>query len=157
MQKNDLEHASIRPMRWWDVETVMAIEESLFTDDPWTPEMFWAELAQVPEGREVVVLELQTKIVGYASLRVAGTDGDINTIAVSEPFQGQGFGRKLMEWFLERFHARGIDNAFLEVRSDHERAHVLYEQFGFAEIDLRKNYYGNDVDAIIMKWRPSNV
>ena len=146
----------IRPMRWWDVDAVMSIEEKLFPLDPWTAEMFWSELAQVPEGREVVVLESDSVITGYASLRVAGADGDINTIAVAESAQGQGFGRALMNWFNERFIARGIEQAFLEVRSDHSRAHDMYLSSGFEDIDVRKNYYGNDVDAIIMRRKVSS-
>ena len=138
-------------MRWWDVEQVMVIEDALFSIDPWTADMFWSELAQVPEGREVVVLEDGGAITGYASMRVAGTDGDINTIAVAQNAQGKGFGRALMDWFVNRFTVRGIEQAFLEVRSDHTRAHDLYVSYGFEDIDVRKNYYGNDVDAIIMR------
>ena len=138
-------------MRWWDVQSVMAIEEELFPVDPWTQEMFWSELAQAPEGREVVVLESNGELVGYASMRVAGADGDINTIAVASHVQGKGFGRALMDWIIERFSARGVQQAFLEVRSNHDRAHDLYLSYGFTDIDVRKGYYDNDIDAIIMK------
>lgn len=140
-------------MRWWDVEAVIEIEELLFPVDPWTAEMFWSELAQVPDGREVVVLvESSSKeVFGYASLRFAGSDGDINTIAISETRQGQGFGHLLMDWLVNRFVDRQTENIFLEVRSDHSRAHDLYLKYGFEDIDVRKNYYDNEVDAIIMR------
>lgn len=144
---------AIRPLRWWDIEAVLDIEQSLFAADPWTAEMFWSELAQVPEGREVVVLEATSshEILGYASLRFAGSDGDINTIAIAEQSQGKGLGRMLMDWLMARFTARQTENIFLEVRSDHSRAHDLYLKYGFEDIDIRKNYYGNEVDAVIMR------
>lgn len=37
---------SVEPMRWWDIDAVVALEQVLFPgDSPWTPGMFWAELA----------------------------------------------------------------------------------------------------------------
>ena len=38
--------ARVKPMRWWDIEQIAALEKVLFpTDSPWTPAMFWSELA----------------------------------------------------------------------------------------------------------------
>ncbi|NYI05953.1 ribosomal protein S18-alanine N-acetyltransferase [Allostreptomyces psammosilenae] len=35
----------LRPMRWWDLESVLALERRLFPEDAWSPGMFWSELA----------------------------------------------------------------------------------------------------------------
>ena len=36
----------MRPMRWWDIAPVMALEHELFGDEAWTDSMFWSELAE---------------------------------------------------------------------------------------------------------------
>jgi len=49
--------AALRPFRWWDIPAVRGIEEELFPEDPWSVEMFWSELAGVPESRYYVVAD----------------------------------------------------------------------------------------------------
>lgn len=45
---------TVRPMRWWDITDVVALEQELFTDDTWSERTFWSELAQ-PDNRHYVV------------------------------------------------------------------------------------------------------
>lgn len=142
---------TIKPMEWTDIEAVVQMERQLFTADPWTAELFWSELAEVGTSREVVCAWLGSDIVGYASLRYVGKDGDVNTIAVAQNSQGQGIGRLLMNWLYETATSHGVDQLFLEVRSDNVPALAMYDKDGFERIDLRKNYYGTDVDAIVMR------
>lgn len=35
----------LREMRWWDLDTVLALEHALFPEDAWSRGMFWSELA----------------------------------------------------------------------------------------------------------------
>jgi ribosomal-protein-alanine N-acetyltransferase len=142
---------TLRPMQWPDIEVVAAIEAELFLDDPWTPEMFWAELAAVPESREVMVAVDGDEIVGYASLRFVATESDVNTIAVRADRHGQGIGRLLMTWIEDAARALGSLEMFLEVRSDNSVAVSMYDADGYERIDVRPNYYGTDVDAIVMR------
>ena len=142
---------TLRPMQWPDIEVVAAIEAELFLDDPWTPEMFWAELAAVPESREVMVAVEGDEIVGYASLRFVATESDVNTIAVRANRHGQGIGRLLMTWIEDAARAHGSLEMFLEVRSDNSVAVSMYDADGYERIDVRPNYYGTDVDAIVMR------
>ena len=46
----------LRPMRWWDIDAALAIEQELFPD-AWSVETFWSELARVPETRHYLVAE----------------------------------------------------------------------------------------------------
>ena len=142
---------TLRPMVWPDIEIVAAIETELFLDDPWTPEMFWAELAAVPESREVMVAVDGDEIVGYASLRFVATESDVNTIAVRADRHGQGIGRQLMTWIESAAIAHGSREMFLEVRSDNTVAVAMYDADGYERIDVRPNYYGTGVDAIVMR------
>ena len=46
--------------------------------------------------------------------------------------------------------AEGITDVTLEVRVSNEPAIALYRSFGFEEAGIRKRYYGDGEDALIM-------
>ena len=137
-------------MLWVDIDAVHALECDLFAEDPWTPDMFWSELAGVPETREVIVAEYESAIIGYASLRVVDDQADLNTIAVKHEFQHQGVGRLLYSWLEQVAHSRRVREIFLDVRSDNIAARVFYESEKFEQVDIRKNYYSTHIDAVVM-------
>ena len=151
-----MSEAVIRPMQWWDIPEVVGIDTQLFPVDPWSAELFWAELAEVGESRDVAVLSVDDKIVGYCSLRHVGSEGDINTIAVAASHQGQGLGSQLYDWMHSQATAHGVSQLFLEVRSDNVAAKQMYISLGFEEIDSRKDYYAVGVHALVMRKRLSD-
>ena len=147
----------IRPMTKDDLAAVLVIEADLFPIDAWTKELFLGELAEVSISRDVSVVVLDTQIVGYASFRYVGKQGDVNTVAVSKDQQGNGFGTALMDWLESQATLRNVREIFLEVRSDNEAAMKMYASRGYERIDVRRNYYGNTIDANIMRKRLANV
>ena len=147
----------IRPMTHADLAEVLAIEVDLFPVDAWTEELFLGELAEVLNSRDVAVAILDSEIVGYASFRYVGKQGDVNTIAVSNDQQGKGIGTALMDWLESQATLRNVRQIFLEVRSDNEAAMKMYASRGYERIDVRRNYYGNTIDANIMRKRVANV
>lgn len=143
--------ATIRPMTRADLPEVIAIEKNLFPTDAWTEDLFLGELVEVPASRAIVVLELDENIIGYASLRFVGREGDVNTIAVSTHFQRRGFGQQLLDWLLNKAQELGVRELFLDVRADNEPAIKMYRAAGFDRIDIRRNYYDHSVDAHVMR------
>lgn len=141
----------LRAMHWTDIPAVVELEQALFPVDAWTAEMFWAELAGVPESRDVSVVVVDEKVVGYCSARFVGRDGDVNTIAVANQSQGHGYGRLMLTHMHEVFRSKRVEQVFLEVRSDNSAALSLYEKFGYEKIDVRKNYYGGEIDALVLR------
>lgn len=147
----------LRQMRWWDIETVAALERDLFAGDPpWSAEQFWAELAGVPETRWYVVAENEGEIVGYAGLLTppaAGDPADVMTIAVARGAQRRGTGTALMEAMLAEARSRDAGELLLEVRIDNDAALGFYERHGFERLAVRRKYYGGDRDGIVMRKR----
>ncbi len=146
----------LRPMRWWDVEPVHAIDREVFGPTAWSAESFWSELAR-PQTRWYTVAELAGtgELAGYAGLMVNGNEADVQTIAVAPSGQGTGVGRVLLEALVDAALARGATSMILEVRSDNDRAIGLYRRAGFEQIAVRRRYYQpGDVDALIMRRRP---
>ena len=142
---------SIRPMQISDLPKVLEIEQDLFPSDAWTEQLFLSELAEVPSSRAVSVIEIADQIIGYASLRFVGREGDVNTIAIAREFQGKGFGKLLLDWMLETAKLNGVKELFLDVRADNQAAIGLYLKEGFDQIDIRRNYYDHKIDALVMR------
>lgn len=147
----------IRPMTTADLAEVVEIEKALFPIDAWTDALFLAELAEVSISRDVSVAILDSQLVGYASFRYVGKQGDVNTVAVASDQQGKGIGTALMDWLESQAVLRNVREIFLEVRSDNEAAIKMYATRGYERIDIRRNYYGNTIDANIMRKRVANV
>jgi ribosomal-protein-alanine N-acetyltransferase len=147
----------IRPMTTADLSAVLEIEKALFPIDAWTDALFLAELAEVSISRDVSVAILDSQLVGYVSFRYVGKQGDVNTVAVASDQQGKGIGTALMDWLESQAVLRNVREIFLEVRSDNEAAIKMYATRGYERIDIRRNYYGNTIDANIMRKRVANV
>ena len=148
---------TLRRMRWWDLEAIVALERVLFPADPWTLEQFWSELAGVPATRHYVLAEDAGDIVGYAGLIATRHEADIQTVAVRADRQGAGIGVLLVTELLAETRRRGVGEVVLEVRADNEPAQRLYARFGFTQVGVRRGYYrrvdGHPVDALLMRRR----
>lgn len=147
----------VRPMTVVDVPAVKIIEDELFPVDAWSETLFLDELAQVSLSREVAVAVIADLIVGYASFRYVGKQGDVNTVAVSRAQQGKGIGTLLMDWLEAQAVSHQVREIFLEVRSDNETAIAMYQARDYERVDIRRNYYGNTIDAHIMRKKVSHV
>ena len=144
----------LRPMRWWDVEQVLPLEQELFGRSAWSAETFWSELAH-PLSRFYVVAAMAAdpgRLVGYAGLLVLDPDADVQTIAVAPQAQGRGVGGILIDALISRARLRSAQALLLEVRADNDSAIGLYNKRGFERIAVRRRYYQpEDVDAWVMR------
>jgi [ribosomal protein S18]-alanine N-acetyltransferase len=145
----------LRPMRWWDIEHLMALEAELFGGDAWAETMFWSELAE-HDTRRYVVAEEDGRVVGYAGLCVyAPLEAYVQTIGVASSAQRRGIGRMLLVDLLAEAERRGCARVDLEVRADNDAALELYEQHGFRAIGVRRGYYQpSGADAVVMRREP---
>jgi ribosomal-protein-alanine N-acetyltransferase len=75
----------------------------------------------------------------------------VHTVAVAPDHQGRGIGRALVRGLLAVADAEHAE-VFLEVRTDNEPAHRLYESEGFTVVGLRRRYYPvSQADAHTMR------
>jgi ribosomal-protein-alanine N-acetyltransferase len=144
---------TLRPMRWWDIESVAAIDASVFGPTAWSVAAFWSELSGVPATRHYIVAVSDETVVGYAGVAFGPDDSDVQTIAVTESSQRAGLGRRMMTALIDEAVERGAGQLCLEVRHDNEGAIFLYRSLGFEQISLRKSYYAPGLDAVIMRLR----
>lgn len=137
-----------------DLDAIMAIESTVFTEDAWSAESMLAELRD-RNGYYLVAFPPgdPARIDAYAGLRAPRRQpqADIQTIAVVEAARHRGLGRVLMLRLIDEARERGATELFLDVRADNPAAQSLYDSLGFEQLAVRPGYYGGTVDAIVMR------
>ena len=142
--------AVVREMTLDDAPTVSAMEQRLFPLDGWPPYMFIDELSQT-DTRRYLVAVAASRIVGYAGLMCIEPVADVQTITVDPDFEGRGIGSVLLTELTREAARRRAKEVLLEVRADNPRAQQLYLRFGFEQIHIRRRYYRDGVDALVMR------
>lgn len=95
------------------------------------------------------------QLVGYFYAQNIVGEVTLLNVAVDPQYQGKGYGKILLEGFLDMCEQTKAESAWLEVRESNQRAFGLYEASGFNEVDRRINYYPTNTgkeDAIIMSY-----
>ena len=102
------------------------------------------------DSSHYLVVKDNSKIIGFAGIKVTVPDCDIMNIVVKKDFRNQGIGSLLLKELINLSKSLNIKNLFLEVNEKNTPAISLYNKFGFKKISIRKNYYKNN-NAIVMR------
>ncbi len=137
----------IRSMTDADLDAVLAIEQACFPR-AWSRASFLAEIAS--ERSTPVVAEHEGLVVGYLCLTVLLDEAEILDVAVDPALQRSGIGHLLMQWCCAEAVRQGATVLRLEVRATSLPAIALYERFGFVKSGLRKAYYEQGIDALLL-------
>ena len=133
-----------------EIDAILAIEEASFTN-PWTREMYLAELDHAGVAFFYVARDAGRRIVGFCSFWRVLDELHINNLAVSPEFRRQGVASALLARVIEVGAGMGSRRATLEVRSSNDVARRLYGGFGFVVAGVRRGYYTNPVeDALVL-------
>lgn len=95
---------------------------------------------------------LDNKVIGFAGAWLIASEGQITNVSVSKDFRGQGIGFKIINELLKNLSSKGSKEVTLEVRESNLAAQKLYEKCGFKNEGIRKNFYPDKENAIIM-WK----
>jgi ribosomal-protein-alanine N-acetyltransferase len=139
----------IRRMTKADIDGVWEVEKLCFPD-PWSREAFEAELSGLNPTVYFVAEAENGTICGYMGVWHILDEGHITNVAVRPDCRRLGIGRQLVEAVLADGHQKGIYNFTLEVRVSNEAARALYRELGFEPAGVRKRYYSDGEDALIM-------
>lgn len=96
------------------------------------------------------VAKIDDEIVGFAGILKVCDEANIMNIATKVSKRHLGIGTKLLEALISSAKEMGCTSITLEVNDHNTVAINLYEKFNFKRIGIRKKYYNNTDDAIIM-------
>lgn len=117
-------------------------------DNFWNYNILKSELENT--NSKYIVAKLNNEIVGFAGIINTLDQMEITNIVVRKDMRNQGIGNTLLNELIKLTIDSKMNTIFLEVNSNNFSAIKLYEKNGFKQVGLRKKYYNNTDDAILM-------
>ena len=96
------------------------------------------------------VLEEAEQIKGYLVGQIVFELVDLHYMAVDPKDYGKGYGQQLLEAFIKKAYELDGKTLTLEVRVSNESAIALYKKCHFKSVGIRRQYYLDGEDALIM-------
>lgn len=117
-------------------------------DDFWTFRLLKEEFEN--ELTTCVVAKIEDEIIGFASLWEPPFEIHLNNIFVRKDVRGRNIGSIILEKLIEIAKMKEKEELTLEVNVNNSVAIKLYEKYGFEKVGIRKKYYNNVDDGLIM-------
>lgn len=130
-----------------DLDEISSTLTSCF-DNFWNYNILKSELENT--NSKYIVAKLNNEIVGFAGIINTLDQMEITNIVVRKDMRNQGIGNTLLNELIKLTIDSKMNTIFLEVNSNNFSAIKLYEKNGFKQVGLRKKYYNNTDDAILM-------
>jgi [ribosomal protein S18]-alanine N-acetyltransferase len=147
---NTTVEAQFEPLTEARLDEVVAAEARAY-EHPWTRGNF---ADSVRSGYQAQVLMASDTLLGYFVAMRGVDEVHLLNITVVPEYQGQGWGRSMLDAVAIWSRGQGAQWLWLEVRASNERAQRIYQRHGFRRVGERKGYYpavrGQREDAVVM-------
>ena len=135
----------------FDLAVFVSLDKKLFPYSPWSASQYKEEFSS-PTRHFVVALDDAQSIIGYAGVFApGGAEADVLTVGVIPSQRGKGIARQLMGLITDWAKQQGSTAMMLEVKVDNTEAIGLYESLGYSKLNVRKDYFGAGLDALVMR------
>ena len=140
----------VEPMRRKHLAGVMPIERVAYPT-PWTLSLFQSELERMARGERCYLVAREGgEVVAYGGLMFAPDEAHVTNIATAPAHHRRGLATRVLAELSWAAIERGFTAMTLEVRVSNTAAQALYQRFGFESAGVRRKYYENTEDAIVM-------
>jgi ribosomal-protein-alanine N-acetyltransferase len=135
----------------FDLPVFVSLDKELFPYSPWSASQYKEEFSS-PTRHFVVALDDAQSIIAYAGVFAPGAaEADVLTVGVIPAHRGKGIARQLMGLITDWAKQQGSIAMMLEVKVDNTEAIGLYESLGYSKLNVRKDYFGAGLDALVMR------
>lgn len=143
----NIDNIEISKMKVSDLDE---IKDNLQNDfyDFWNYEIFKAEL--VNNTCSYLVLRYNNEIVCFGGLKIILDEAELMIIATRQDKRGNGYAKYILKELINIANTMKLNKINLEVNENNKVAIHLYEMFDFKQVGLRKKYYNNTDNAILM-------
>lgn len=128
---------AISQMQLSDIDNVWQIEKQA-NRFPWTKGNFEDCLKS---GYRSFLYSVADEIIGYCVVQSVLDEVHLLNICVKPAFQGNGFGKQMLNHVIDVAQEQSASIIVLEVRASNFRAQQLYLTAGFNEMSVRRGYY----------------
>lgn len=137
----------INEMNLLDLEN---IKDCLLTDfdNFWSYNILKQELENGKS--KYFVAKQENEIVGFAGILLIIDQVNIMNIVVKKDKRNFGIGSLLLEEIIRYSKIHNATSITLEVNEKNIPAIKLYKKYGFKQVGLRRKYYNNEDNAILM-------
>lgn len=142
-----MDNITVSIMTLSDLDSISNILTYEF-DDFWNYNVFKSELEN--KNSKYVVAKLNNEIIGFGGIWFSVDDIHITNIVVKKIYRNQKIGSLILSVLIDMCKNQVQNSITLEVNSNNIPAQKLYQKFGFKIAGIRKKYYNNTEDAIIM-------
>ena len=138
---------TILPAAESDLAAVLEIESACYPR-PWSRQQFLDELA-APHAH-LDLLRFDGTLSGYICYWLAAGELHILNVATAPAWRRRGVARHLLQHAMRLANQRQAERALLEVRRGNAAAIALYRAMGFGDDAVRRGYYADGEDALLM-------
>jgi ribosomal-protein-alanine N-acetyltransferase len=136
-----------------ELNRILEIEKVSFSN-PWSRQIFSIELHD-NEFSRIIYARVKDKerdrfVLGYCCYWFVSDEIHITNIAVHPGFRRKGIGERLLQYVLNEASHKKTRLITLEVRMSNKNAKAMYQKLGFQSIAVRKKYYPDNEDALVM-------
>ena len=136
---------NIRLLKKEDIKKIVYLEET-FLGETLGEEMLESELDS--RVTKFYVSTINVEVVGYIGRYELLNEAEVLNFVVDETYQRQGIGQMLFNKVEEDLP--NLEKMTLEVRESNTKAKNFYTKNGFKQISIRKNYYKNNENALVL-------
>lgn len=142
--------AFFEPLSEGWLDALLVVECSAYRQ-PWSRGNFTDSLKA---GYQAQMLLAGDTLLGYFVAMKGVDEVHLLNITVAPAFQGQGWGRIMLDALAVWARGQGAQWVWLEVRASNVRAMQVYEHHNYRRVGERKGYYpatdGQREDAVVM-------
>ena len=142
---------SFREANAFDLPVFVSLDKALFPYSPWSASQYKEEFSS-PTRHFVVALDEDQSIIGYAGVFAPGeAEADVLTVGVTPEHRRKGIAIAMMALITDWARSQGSTAMMLEVKTDNIEAIAMYESLGYSQLNIRKDYFGSGLDALVMR------
>ena len=131
-----------------DLINVLNIEVMAYENPYWSQNMIFDVLANKTDKR-LWIYEVDNDIVGFIIDMRHKDEISLLNIAIHNCLQGMGHGLKMLKKYIKSLPRKC--SIYLEVNKNNIKALNMYAKLNFRRVSVRKSYYNDGGDAIIMQ------
>jgi ribosomal-protein-alanine N-acetyltransferase len=134
-----------------DIPFLLQLERGSTTAAHWTVEQY-RNLFQNGAGahRLVLLVEREGVLLGFLVAQHIASEWELENIVVSPTERRKGIGGRLMRALMDAAAQSASESVFLEVRESNHSARHFYQETGFQQAGIRKNYYRDPPEDAIL-------